>query len=270
MPRIPTAPGLVPKAEYRSVLPPPKRAEAVYMTAEYAAWREAVIKRANGVCEDSNCKAPRKLGRRYADHIREMKDGGAAFDLRNGQCLCASCHVAKTNAERGKRLANVPSSTHPEWLKPSLVPLTIVCGPPASGKTTYVRRRIQTGGLVVDLDDIASRLSGQSSHAWSHEWLDPALRERNDMLGKLSWRGSHSTSEAYLIVGEPRAERRSWWIAKLQPIAIAVCETPAIECHARIETDPTRSMRKDEYHKAVDEWWATYERRPGDAIIRRD
>ena len=39
----------------------------------------------------------------FADHIVELKDGGAPYDLNNGQCLCGSCHTRKTVAERVRR-----------------------------------------------------------------------------------------------------------------------------------------------------------------------
>lgn len=35
----------------------------------------------------------------YADHIKELKDGGAAFDIANIQILCAPCHGAKTKEQ---------------------------------------------------------------------------------------------------------------------------------------------------------------------------
>jgi nitrite reductase/ring-hydroxylating ferredoxin subunit len=43
----------------------------------------------------------------FADHIVEVKDGGAKFDLANGQCLCGSCHTRKTAAARAQRMGRV-------------------------------------------------------------------------------------------------------------------------------------------------------------------
>jgi uncharacterized protein YfaQ (DUF2300 family) len=45
----------------------------------------------------------RKEPRMFADHVVEIRDGGAPFDTANGQCLCGSHHTLKTNAERDKR-----------------------------------------------------------------------------------------------------------------------------------------------------------------------
>jgi len=79
---------------------PPKVADDWYATPEHREWSKAVIARAGGVCE----KCPRG-GRLFADHIIEIKDGGAPLDLANGQALCGSCHTRKTAAARRARLA---------------------------------------------------------------------------------------------------------------------------------------------------------------------
>lgn len=42
--------------------------------------------------------------------------------------------------------------------------VTVVCGPPCSGKTTWVRERAQPGDLIVDYDDIARRLGSPRQH----------------------------------------------------------------------------------------------------------
>jgi hypothetical protein len=39
----------------------------------------------------------------FADHIVEIKDGGAQLDLANGQCLCFSHHEIKTAEARKAR-----------------------------------------------------------------------------------------------------------------------------------------------------------------------
>lgn len=83
---------------------PPKTAEPIYSTAEYARWRAAVIARAGGKCQDPTCAARHYPGQRlFADHIKELRDGGAPFDVANGIARCGSSHTRKTADERAKR-----------------------------------------------------------------------------------------------------------------------------------------------------------------------
>lgn len=83
----------------RTVQPREKEARAVYGTPEYRAWAVAVKQRAGWKCE----RCGTRQGRIYADHIVEVEDGGAPFDISNGQALCASHHAEKTARERAKR-----------------------------------------------------------------------------------------------------------------------------------------------------------------------
>ena len=95
----------IPAMDTRRVKPPPKIAAPIYHTPEYERWRAAVIARANGKCQDPKCKAKHWPGQRlFADHIVELRDGGAPFDLANGLARCGSSHSAKTAAERAKRM----------------------------------------------------------------------------------------------------------------------------------------------------------------------
>ncbi len=85
--------------------PTKKRTDSIYGTAAHRHWRAQVIQRARGRCEGKQHQGPNPPeGRLYADHIIELKDGGAPFDVTNGQALCHSCHEAKGAAERAKRL----------------------------------------------------------------------------------------------------------------------------------------------------------------------
>lgn len=92
----------------RRVLPPPKTAAPVYQTQEYHRWREAVIARAGGRCEATDgwgrrCRRAAPRFRMFADHVTEISDGGAPYDVLNGQCLCGSHHTAKTAQARAAR-----------------------------------------------------------------------------------------------------------------------------------------------------------------------
>lgn len=93
------------KADLRKVKPPAKTADPYYLTPEHRAWRDEVIRRAGGVCQDPahDGALPRSGVRLFADHIQELRDGGAPLDPGNGMARCGSCHTRKTAVERGRR-----------------------------------------------------------------------------------------------------------------------------------------------------------------------
>jgi hypothetical protein len=144
------------------------------------------------------------------DHILPLSMGGTDTDD-NIQCLCDDCHNAKTASEaNGYAAAN-----HPDWLGPSAIPLTIVSGPPASGKTTYLKDKARPGDIVVDLDGIMRRLRPTYTH-WSGALdkglFNRAIRERNTMLGRLK---NESGKRAWFIISAPTQAERDWWQGKL-------------------------------------------------------
>ncbi|MDP0925710.1 AAA family ATPase [Paracoccus onubensis] len=209
-------------------------------------------------CGDAG-QPPSKL---VADHIRPHTGNGDLFwDEDNIQCLCKSCHDGKKQAlERADKAAAI----HPKWIEPSLIPLTIVCGPPASGKTHYVNMNAGINDLVIDLDVIASRLSGEPLHGWDRtKWLNAALWQRNNMLGSLSKARKHNA--AWLIVSEPKARHRQWWVDTMKPKQVIVLEVDERQCMANAANDGDRDL--SEVDRIATQWWANYQRRVGDVRI---
>lgn len=86
-----------------AIKPRPKVADPHYQTADHKAWRRAVIARAGQRCQWEGCMVVGGL--LYADHVVEIRDGGAKLDLSNGQCLCPKHHALKTHQERLRRVS---------------------------------------------------------------------------------------------------------------------------------------------------------------------
>lgn len=85
--------------------------------AAHKRWAAEVKKRANGRCQ---IRGPRCTGRaEHADHVVPVAEGGAEYDVANGQGACTPCHDDKTHEEaaRGRRrhydAAKRPRQTHP-------------------------------------------------------------------------------------------------------------------------------------------------------------
>lgn len=83
----------------------PKIADPFYLTPQYRTWQAEVIRRSGGRCQGQahDAARPRSGVRLFADHVAEIKDGGARLDPANGQALCGSCHTRKTAAARAAR-----------------------------------------------------------------------------------------------------------------------------------------------------------------------
>lgn len=186
--------------------------------------------------------------------------------LTNLESQCAHHHnVVKQREESAWR-----GSAKPGWLEPSRVPLEVVCGPIASGKSTWVRRHAGPRDLIVDIDAIGSRLAGLPfTHSWDRRHLDDALRERNAMLASLARPDARTRwPMAWLIVSEPTADGRAWWQERLEPRRITVMETPPAVCLERMRLDPDRIDRLEHATHAIGAWWQTYEPREGEHVVR--
>jgi len=156
----------------------------------------------------------------------------------------------------------VAASWHPDWLRRATIPFYVVCGPPASGKNTFVMSRASVHDLIIDLDDI---MAGLTSDIIDKAWLNVALRRRNEMLSDITrrcpWRS------AYLVIGEPKAENRRWW-AEQMGATVYLLTTSRSMCEARIKSDPTRPQA--DLLDAIDRWFAAYTPRLHDIIVRDD
>ena len=169
------------------------------------------------------------------------------WDEENWQALCKRCHDAKTASEDG------PAHAMPEWFPRPNCRDTLVCGPPASGKSTLVKERAEPTDSVIDLDEILSELSGEPLYAASTAWLRRAIRERNRRLAALS--NAPSDLHAWVIVTGPK-RKRAWWIEKLQPIEVIVLAIADYLCDARVLADSRRERVRERQRQAIRDWWA--------------
>jgi len=141
----------------------------------------------------------------------------------------------------------------PSDLQPSAIPLTIVCGPPGSGKSTYINERIGPNDILIDFDAIQQKLSGRPIHQTTREYLVPTLDERNRMLRALAHDTTHT--RAWFIVSAPDPRERATWGKRLGGEVVTM-DTPLDECVRRIKADASRRGHVDRMVKAAAEWWS--------------
>ena len=85
-----------------------------------------------------------------ADHIVPRSLGGDPWAIENGRPSCRPC-----NSKRGNGLGGATPG----------VRVVVVTGPPAAGKSTYVREHASAEDVVIDLDVIATALRGPTTDA---------------------------------------------------------------------------------------------------------
>jgi 5-methylcytosine-specific restriction endonuclease McrA len=193
------------------------------------------------------------------DHVEPHRGVASLFWSGPFQTLCQQCHVVDKQSQENGGTAHA----HPEWLRRSVVPVTLVCGPPASGKSHYVAAHAGPYDVVIDLDLIAAGLTGAAGHEWSRErWLQSALRKRNAMLGYLS--RSPRWQRAWFIVAEPEAVKRAWWAEKLGVQDVVVMAVDAERCKVMALQDGDRDQERTGH--LIEQWWREYTPRQGDMV----
>lgn len=215
---------------------------------------------ANPLCHgpDSECE---KLGRvrvwTTRDHREPLFKGGADTEA-NVQYLCIECNAAKTHRDMGTQ-GEFFDAAYPSDLFPVLGHLTIVCGPPGSGKSTYVKEHAKAGDVILDLDDIIVEMTGEPIFTASKDQAHAGLVERNRRLRMLA----NSKQTAWLIIAGAGQRLRDKWSAMLGASKVIVLDTPANECLRRIGKDTRRRAR---YEERVAKWFATENYKPRPAI----
>lgn len=194
------------------------------------------------------------------DHVHAHRGDVARFWAGPFQSLCKRCHDSAKQAEEGDRF-----NLHPAWLRRSLAPLTLVCGPAGAGKTTYVRERAGAGDLVLDLDVLIeeAKREGETRIAT----LPRAIRLRNERIGDLGREGAaEKWPAAWLIVSEPRPDHRQWWVDQVGAREVVVLATAVGVCAQRIAARDGGS--RIAARRLPEQWWRDYRPRSGDVVRR--
>lgn len=234
-----------------------------------AAWRAI---RLSIIARDKQCVNCRDNGFispiHCIDHVIPKWLGGTDSPD-NLQGLCKPCHDEKTMQEskssRDDCIGNdgrpvrhglsrkVYNLVFPIGLKPSKPNLFIVCGPPGSGKTTWVNSRILPGDELICLDTIMSQIQGTAPHRFDRSRIGEGLVVRNNRLLQLS---ASKAQNAYFIVSCRDGDERRWWAEQLKPTKLILLNIGADECVKRIYNDPERQpvALKNKMIEAV-HWW---------------
>jgi 5-methylcytosine-specific restriction protein A len=128
----------------------------------------------------------------------------------------------------------------------------LVCGAPASGKSTYVKNHAEAGDLVIDLDLIARERG--FGRARPPSAIATLLAERNRRLAALACEPPERL--AWVILSAPSQSLRGWWCAALGVAAddLIVLTPSREELRRRIIADPDRRTVRESHMVLVDKW----------------
>lgn len=237
-----------------------------YSTAAWQRLRAAKLS-ADPLCEPCQLRGVQRPAT-AVDHIVSIASGGHPFPPLIGlRSMCVSCHSIKTAAldrKGGKGVAfkgcgpdGLPLDADHPFHDLADHRVTLVCGPPGSGKSSYVQSRRKTGDLVLDLDVVMSALSGEDLYQAPVELLPFALHARDAVLDRL--RRRHDLRHAWIIAGAATVDERTRIICDLDACTVLL-PVSADVCVARINADPRRPPAERAKHvAAVADWWRRFE-----------
>lgn len=150
---------------------------------------------------------------------------------------------AETQKMRARARAERDARSGPRLQSSSATPVTLVTGPPCSGKSTYVRDHMRPGDLVVDYDAIAQAIGSPDGHDHPRALHPFALHVKDALLDRLTRSN----------------DVRRVWLVKVVPtpgeVAIAsevvTLDVPADECKRRA----AESGRPERWADLIDDWW---------------
>lgn len=129
----------------------------------------------------------------------------------------------------------------------------LICGPPAAGKSTYVRAHAGPDDIVIDLDLIA-REHGYGRRR-PNDAVGDLLADRNRRLAALA--KAPPNRVAWIILAAPSPSLRQWWCEALavRPEDLIVLAPSRDELQRRIMRDPDRKTVRRQHIALVHKWY---------------
>lgn len=168
--------------------------DPVYRHKAWPITRAAILERDAHRCQINGPKC--KSIATEVDHIVPTRDGGAWFDPDNLRAACKPCNIGRANRQKAA-----------DGWRRSPTRITLVVGPPAGGKSTYVDEHRQPGDMVIDFDRMAEALGSGTTHDHGEGMVAATGVARNALLGRLRRGDMGGVARVWLVSANPKAEQ---------------------------------------------------------------
>lgn len=230
-----------------------KTASEFYTSKEWRGLRELLMnERVNEQGEIICAECGKPIVKQYdciAHHVNEitaqnLNDPSVTLNPENILLVHMTCHNAIHNRFGGR-------------LKSWQRKVYYVYGAPCSGKTTFVRKNMQRGDLVLDIDRLWSALSGLPEYEKPNELKPIVFNARNAILDSIKTRAGN-WQQAFVIEGGALLGDRKRRIETLgaEPIFI---DATREECFQRLAEDEERREVQPQWAEYIEKWYALFQ-----------
>jgi predicted kinase len=126
--------------------------------------------------------------------------------------------------------------------------LTVVIGPPASGKSTWVLDRAKPGDIVIDFDRLAEALTGRGGDPHDHSAAVTAVTRAARTAAIESALKQAKTTHVYLIHSSPGQQRMAEYLA-------LGAEVVTIDPGRDVVRERCKTERPQRMFTVIDEWY---------------
>jgi predicted kinase len=176
---------------------------------------------------------------------QNVNDASIAINPKNIAILHWGCHNQVHNRFNGTAVA-IERKVY------------LITGAPLSGKTTFVRERLQEGDIILDIDDIWQVLSGQPRYTKPNSIKGTVFAVRDTIKEQIQ-KGGGSWRNAYIIQSLPLAtdRKREAERYKAHNVEVITMEASREECLNRLYAMPNGRSIKD-YERFINDYFDDY------------
>ncbi|MFG3154238.1 AAA family ATPase [Streptomyces sp. NPDC048219] len=144
--------------------------------------------------------------------------------------------------------------------------LYVITGPPAAGKSTWIKANATARDIVIDLDRITLALTGPGAPQWNHDKLHQRVAQRARYAAIDEALKLLDDLDVYLIHTMPSAQAR----ARYRRLGARIV---VVDPGEDVVRERVRTMRSEAMERVVTRWYREYRRggsRPVTAQTSRD